>query len=250
MRDNLHIILATSPVGDTFRNRCRMFPSLVNCCTIDWFDEWPREALLSVSSRFLEFVDLGSATLTKGGDDKAAVKDGAEVGAEGDASDQLKDRISRMCVEIHTSVSSMADKFYQELRRRYYTTPTSYLELINLYVGMLQEKRKELVSSRDRLKNGLDKLFETNEVVARMQVELESLKPELKSKAEDVEILIAQISKDQETADGVRKVVREEEAVVKEKAILTEQIASEAQKDLDEALPALEAAYKALDSLE
>ena len=60
VRDNLHIVFATSPVGDTFRNRCRMFPSLVNCCTIDWFDEWPRDALLSVSRRFLEFVDVGS----------------------------------------------------------------------------------------------------------------------------------------------------------------------------------------------
>jgi hypothetical protein len=49
-----------SPVGDAFRARCRMFPSLVNCCTIDWFTEWPKEALLSVSKRFFEFVDLGS----------------------------------------------------------------------------------------------------------------------------------------------------------------------------------------------
>ena len=47
-----------------------------------------------------------------------------------------------MCVEIHTSVSSMADRFYAELRRRYYTTPTSYLELINLYLSMLDDKRR------------------------------------------------------------------------------------------------------------
>lgn len=26
-----------------------MFPSLVNCCTIDWFLPWPTEALLSVA---------------------------------------------------------------------------------------------------------------------------------------------------------------------------------------------------------
>lgn len=25
-----------------------MFPSLVNCCTIDWFTEWPEEALIGV----------------------------------------------------------------------------------------------------------------------------------------------------------------------------------------------------------
>jgi hypothetical protein len=36
VRDNLHICLAMSPVGDLFRNRCRKFPSLINCCTIDW----------------------------------------------------------------------------------------------------------------------------------------------------------------------------------------------------------------------
>ena len=60
MRDNLHIVLCMSPVGDAFRTRCRMFPSLVNCCTIDWFIEWPREALLSVATTFFETVDLGA----------------------------------------------------------------------------------------------------------------------------------------------------------------------------------------------
>ncbi|KAM4603925.1 LOW QUALITY PROTEIN: dynein axonemal heavy chain 6-like [Polymixia lowei] len=37
VREKLHIVLCMSPVGDAFRSRCRMFPSLVNCCTIDWF---------------------------------------------------------------------------------------------------------------------------------------------------------------------------------------------------------------------
>ena len=36
-REHLHIILAMSPIGDAFRNRVRKFPSLINCCTIDWF---------------------------------------------------------------------------------------------------------------------------------------------------------------------------------------------------------------------
>ncbi|KAJ3027001.1 UNVERIFIED_CONTAM: Dynein heavy chain 6, axonemal, partial [Siphonaria sp. JEL0065] len=224
VRDNLHIVLATSPVGDAFRNRCRMFPSLVNCSTIDWFDEWPKDALLSVSKRFFEFVDLGS--------------------------DEMREKISAMCVEIHASVGVMARRFYTELRRRYYTTPTSYLELINLYTAMLHEKRKELGSGRDRLRNGLSKLLETNDLVANMQVELEELGPELKQKAADVEILMVKIAKDQEMADGVRKVVSDEEAIVRDKAIVTESIATEAQRDLDEALPALQAAYKALDALE
>ena len=37
VRKNMHIVLAMSPIGDAFRARLRMFPSLINCCTIDWF---------------------------------------------------------------------------------------------------------------------------------------------------------------------------------------------------------------------
>lgn len=33
-----------------------MFPSLVNCCTIDWFMPWPEEALISVAKDSLKEV--------------------------------------------------------------------------------------------------------------------------------------------------------------------------------------------------
>ena len=36
----------------------RMFPSLVNCCTIDWFTEWPEDALEKVATKFLEDMDM------------------------------------------------------------------------------------------------------------------------------------------------------------------------------------------------
>jgi dynein heavy chain, axonemal len=35
-----------------------MFPSLVNCCTIDWFTEWPEQALRSVAVHFLDAVEM------------------------------------------------------------------------------------------------------------------------------------------------------------------------------------------------
>lgn len=44
---------ASSPIGEVFRARLRQFPSLVTCCTIDWFSAWPQEALQSVAASFL-----------------------------------------------------------------------------------------------------------------------------------------------------------------------------------------------------
>ncbi|KAI9538399.1 Dynein heavy chain 6, axonemal [Dissostichus eleginoides] len=224
VREKLHIVLCMSPVGDSFRSRCRMFPSLVNCCTIDWFVQWPREALLSVSRAFFQNVDFGS--------------------------EELKQSFSTMCVEIHVSVTDMAERFYSELRRRYYTTPTSYLELINLYLSMLEDKRQQLILARDRVKNGLTKLLETNVLVDKMKVDLSALEPILKQKSSDVDALMEKLAVDQESADEVRKVVSEDEALAKVKAEDTQAIADDAQRDLDEALPALAGANQALSSLD
>ena len=53
-RKYLHCVLCMSPVGDAFRERLRKFPSLVNCCTIDWFSEWPADALQEVAKKQME----------------------------------------------------------------------------------------------------------------------------------------------------------------------------------------------------
>ena len=64
VRARLHVVLAMSPVGDAFRRRLRMFPALVNCCTIDWFREWPLEALQSVARHFYAVRPTSRASRT------------------------------------------------------------------------------------------------------------------------------------------------------------------------------------------
>lgn len=59
--------LSFSPIGEIFRARLRQFPSLVNCCTIDWFSAWPEEALRSVASTFLgEIPELDESSAMEG----------------------------------------------------------------------------------------------------------------------------------------------------------------------------------------
>lgn len=53
LQGHFHVFLCMSPVGDALRQRCRNFPSLINCCTLDWFDTWPSAALKTVASQFL-----------------------------------------------------------------------------------------------------------------------------------------------------------------------------------------------------
>jgi hypothetical protein len=102
VRSCLHLVLCFSPVGEAFRQRLRMFPSLVNCTTIDWFSEWPLEALTSVARSFCADLDL---------------RQRSSSGPGGDAGSSLIDGVLAACVHIHQSVEAKSKQYYQELRR-------------------------------------------------------------------------------------------------------------------------------------
>jgi len=53
VRQHLHIALCFSPVGEKFRSRALKFPGLISGCTLDWFQPWPREALIAVARHSL-----------------------------------------------------------------------------------------------------------------------------------------------------------------------------------------------------
>jgi dynein heavy chain len=65
VKDNLHTVLCFSPVGTKFRLRAQKFPSLFSSCNIDWFLPWPEEALISVSSQFLESFKIDNTKSVK-----------------------------------------------------------------------------------------------------------------------------------------------------------------------------------------
>jgi dynein heavy chain len=225
VRQYLHIVLCMSPVGDGLRLNCRQFPSLINCTTIDWFMAWPMSALVSVAERFL-------------------AKDHLELHDEA-----IRPGIVQMCGVVHTSVASMAVRFFDELRRQTYTTPKSYLDLIAVYLTMLAEKREIVSTNQHRMDVGCQKLTETEAIVTDLQADLEKLKPVLKEKSEAAEKLLKQVAIDQADAAVVKERVGHDEAEVAGQAAEVRAVQADAQKDLDVAMPALDAAVKALNSL-
>nr|CAD7569447.1 unnamed protein product [Timema californicum] len=95
----------------------------------------------------------------------------------------------------------------------------------------------------------MQKLYETYAVVDTMKESMTALEPQLQKQSADTARLMKHLVKEQAQADKVRQVVVADEAVVKVKAEETQFIADDAQRDLDAALPAMEAATKALEAL-
>ena len=74
-----------------------------------------------------------------------------------------------MFKQIHQDVEKKSKEFYDVLRRYNYVTPTSYLELLSSFDTLLQYKRGEVATKKNRLKIGLDKIISTGELVEGMQ---------------------------------------------------------------------------------
>ena len=200
-----------------------MFPSIINCTTIDWFSEWPEDALAEVAFKYLEDVDLGS--------------------------DPIKRGMAQMFVAVHTSVVEMSRRMIQELKRYNYVTPTNYLELVTGYRELLSEKRKVVGSSASKLRNGLSKLDDTRQNVEKISVELEVSKKQValfQKQCEDYLVVIVQQKR--EADEQAKSVSSKAEKLAVEEAEV-QVVADAAQADLDQALPALEAAVKALEGL-
>ncbi|NXX05401.1 DYH1 protein, partial [Larus smithsonianus] len=225
VRSNIHMVLCMSPIGEVFRARLRQFPSLVNCCTIDWFNKWPAEALQCVAASFLhEIPHLGASTEDVNG-------------------------MIQVCVKIHQSVAKKCQVYLAELARHNYVTPKSYLEFLSIFSSLIGKKKQELMTAKKRMKSGLDKLLQTAEDVARMQEELESARPLLAQAAKDTLATMEQLQVDTAVAEETRSAVQAEEMKAKVKAQTAQAIADDAQKDLAEALPALDAALASLRNL-
>ena len=132
VKQNIHMVIAMSPLGEVFRTRLRKFPSLVNCCTIDWFTNWPAEALLNVATGF-----VADAELNLNQDESSCIE---------------------MFKIIHQSVEEKVIEFGEVFRRISYVTPTSYLELLSMYKKVLGEQRYNNETARNRLVRGLEVL--------------------------------------------------------------------------------------------
>lgn len=64
-RNNLHVVLCFSPVGEKFKNRALKFPGLISGCMIDWFQKWPMDALVAVSTYLLKDTEMSCTPTVK-----------------------------------------------------------------------------------------------------------------------------------------------------------------------------------------
>ncbi len=91
---------------------------------MSWFNEWPKEALLSVSIKFIEKMNQ--------------IKN-----------ETLQNKLASLTVSLNEIVKQECEIYMQEQRRRVYFTPAGFLDFLRSYLHLMnsqedtQSKRKQ-----------------------------------------------------------------------------------------------------------
>ena len=107
-----------------YRERLRQFPSLVNCCTIDWYTAWPADALAAVATKLLAPI--------------------------ADTTADVKLKLAAICQSVHEGARELSARFKQREGRINYVTPTSYLELLTMFTALLAKQRGAVSGAQKR----------------------------------------------------------------------------------------------------
>merc|ERR1719460_1420366 len=225
LRDNLHLVFCFSPVNAKFPIRAQKFPAVFSNVNINWFLPWPEEALIAVSSTFLETYNI-------------------------DATPEKKQGLYELMGVFQAKVGQLCEIYLSRMRKYVYVTPKSYLCFIDAYKGLYQVKYEDVNVQERSVNMGLTKLNEAVVQVDAMKIDLAVEEKNLKVAEEATNKLLTKVQS--ETAKAEQKSaevgLQKDECLANKAVIEGEKEA--ANKELEAAMPFVYEAESAAKSIQ
>ena len=247
---NLHVVFTMNPSGGDWKNRSTTSPALFNRCVVDWFGTWGSKAKAEVAKEFTIPIDMGElGGYSYGLGEGAALME--RVSEVFDGAGGLRQAVVAALVELHLIAKQTAEDASKQPSSvsRTFLSPRDYLTLIQNFISCLNKRRAEVEDEQLHVNAGLLKLQQTQENVAELKMSLGEKTKVLREKEKLANEKLQQMVADQNIAEK-----RKEEAEKMSEAVQAQQTQindrkAEAQRDLDQAEPALRAAQESVQGI-
>ncbi|CAB4481707.1 unnamed protein product [Rhizophagus irregularis] len=239
---NLHVVFTMNPPEGGLASRAATSPALFNRCVLDWFGDWPDQAFFRVGMEFTHNLDLDIQNYSPPVNFPTAYR-GLSLPPT------HRNAIVNAFVYVHQSLYDINAKLSKRQGRYNYVTPRHYLDFINHYVRLFNEKREDLEEQQRHLNVGLDKLKETVETVEELRKSLAIKEKDLKAKEAEATEKLKKMVEDETLAKAQKD---ESEKIGAQLEIQTKNIEerrSVVLRDLENAEPAVEEARRSVQGI-
>ncbi|XP_048259760.1 cytoplasmic dynein 1 heavy chain 1-like isoform X2 [Haliotis rufescens] len=199
---NLHVVFTMNPSSEGLKDRASTSPALFNRCVLNWFGDWSNGALFQVGREFTNKIDLEKANYVPPNMMPWACEELPQPPSHRDAV------VNSFCF-VHNSLHQANTRLAKRGGRVMAITPRHYLDFINHFAKLYQEKRSDLEEQQLHLNVGLQKIRETVDQVEELQKSLSIKRIELEEKNAAANAKLKQMVKDQQEAE--RKKVTSQE---------------------------------------
>uniref|UniRef100_A0A6Q2XKD4 Cytoplasmic dynein 1 heavy chain 1 n=1 Tax=Esox lucius TaxID=8010 RepID=A0A6Q2XKD4_ESOLU len=239
---NLHVVFTMNPSSEGLKDRAATSPALFNRCVLNWFGDWSTEALFQVGKEFTIKLDLEKPNY-KVPDYMPVVYDKLPQPPS------HREAIVNGCVFVHQTLHQANSRLSKRGGRTMAITPRHYLDFINHYADLFNEKRSELEEQQMHLNVGLRKIKETVDQVEELRRDLRIKSQELEVKNAAANDKLKKMVKDQQEAEK-KKVMSQEiqESVYRQQEKIKDKQLS-VKEDLDKVEPAVIEAQNAVKSI-
>ncbi|KAI0271628.1 dynein heavy chain protein 1 [Gloeopeniophorella convolvens] len=239
---NLHVVFTMNPPENGLASRAATSPALFNRCVLDWFGDWSDQAFYQVGMEFTHTLDLDLSSYTPPVNFPIAYRELSMPPIHRTA-------VVNALVYVHMSMYQINQRLSRRQGRYNYVTPRHYLDFINHYVRLYNEKRDELEEQQRHLHVGLDKLRDTVTQVEELRKSLAVKRTQLEAKDKEANDKLRQMVADQQEAERKKAASIEIQAALVEQDKNIEQRRAVVMADLADAEPAVLDAQAAVSSI-
>ena len=205
---NLHVVFTMNPSQDGLKSRASTSPALFNRCVLNWFGDWSHHAYYQVGKEFTLKIDLEKSDYLSPENFKNVFVASSHLFGHREA-------VVSIFVQIHETLHQANSRLLKKGAHTTTITPRHYLDFINHFAKLYNEKRSELEDQQVHLNIGLSKIKETVEQVEELQKSLAVKRNELEKKNNEANLKLKQMMTDQQEAEKKKVTSQELQEILK-----------------------------------
>ena len=217
IQDNLHFVITMRP--DVFAEVYRPYSGLFLKSGTVRMTEWSEETLISIAEdRFL--------------------------GLEKEIAMPVRN-VSKVCASLHNQmISDTANVRKDEI------ATTQYLDMVKVLPQMYKPMKKKLLMTKTCLQTGIDQVMKANTFINKLTNDITEKEPEILRLKTEIEQLNKRLTQERINLDRASKAFRKKEVAARRKSEETQELAADAHRNLEHAMPSLEAAMQAIHNID